>query len=244
MKKLRLSEQEIKIAMTSGYIDRLTVIDTTKVESHGIPWCRREIRRKCQELGITYARAKWKAFWSYFVRTWIKRYPPKIWNVHGISNGIIARTNNPLERFNRELHKSVPGDHPALPAFIHAINKVSVEYASRLAAITSRRSKRKPRETIKLPEPMVFTDDPIVDSDEESIVDSDEELMVDLDEEETKDDDSESGEMADTSFDYSGSEASFGASESVIDQGRVSKVSEDDEPRAKPRAKRARKSRR
>jgi len=60
--------------------------------------------------GIAYVRFKtdegeyasqMDKFWDYFTNTWLLKYNPDTWNVHGCSSDenceIINRTNNPLE---------------------------------------------------------------------------------------------------------------------------------------------------
>ncbi|OQS05280.1 hypothetical protein THRCLA_20664 [Thraustotheca clavata] len=49
------------------------------------------------------------------IKTWL---PPMYWNVSKIDYDIVARTNNPLERFNRTLISKVPTPHPSLSRFI------------------------------------------------------------------------------------------------------------------------------
>ncbi|OWY92442.1 hypothetical protein PHMEG_00038566 [Phytophthora megakarya] len=39
--------------------------------------------------------------------TLIVLFPPEVWNVHGMDLQVVSRTNNPLERFNRELNASI-----------------------------------------------------------------------------------------------------------------------------------------
>ncbi|ETP33336.1 hypothetical protein F442_18123 [Phytophthora nicotianae P10297] len=91
-----IPDAEVRIAMEKGVLDVLTVIDPNLVPRHGIRWVKRTIRAKCAATGIGYTRIKWKQFWGYFRATWLERYNIESWNVHGLDNGLVARTNNPL----------------------------------------------------------------------------------------------------------------------------------------------------
>ncbi|KAG6971717.1 hypothetical protein JG688_00004306 [Phytophthora aleatoria] len=51
-----------------------------------------------------------------------------MWNVHGMDLDIVSRTNNPLERFNRELNAAIPSAHPSLAAFVSTIDGLSQRY--------------------------------------------------------------------------------------------------------------------
>ncbi|KAG4040140.1 hypothetical protein PC123_g24318 [Phytophthora cactorum] len=39
-------------------------------------------------------------------------FPPELWNVRGISRQLVNRTNNPLERYNRELNNELTTQRP------------------------------------------------------------------------------------------------------------------------------------
>ncbi|GMF56169.1 unnamed protein product [Phytophthora fragariaefolia] len=103
MKRYAIPEEECVIAMTRGVLDTLTVINPTHI-ARVIKWVKREIKMQCAEVGLGYSALKYNGFWGYFDRTWIKSYPIEVWNVYGMNNELIARTNNPLGRFNRELN--------------------------------------------------------------------------------------------------------------------------------------------
>ncbi|EGZ25108.1 hypothetical protein PHYSODRAFT_326178 [Phytophthora sojae] len=72
------------------------------------------------------------------------RYYITEWNVFGIANTIVARTNNPLERFNREMNAAFK-PHPKLRHFVSTIAKISTAYAQRQANITRGLRKKKQR---------------------------------------------------------------------------------------------------
>ncbi|KAH9093759.1 hypothetical protein Ae201684P_016381 [Aphanomyces euteiches] len=128
MIKYRIPPGEVKIAMSSGVLDMLNVIEPDKVEKQGIKWVRRKIKESCDEGGLGYSKQKWSRFWKYFVKTWIHLYPPHLWTVHGVRMDAVARTNNPLERFNRELNSSFGTPHPSLPRFVQVIEEISRKY--------------------------------------------------------------------------------------------------------------------
>ncbi|KAF0985319.1 hypothetical protein HZS_6860 [Henneguya salminicola] len=45
-----------------------------------------------------------EAFWNYFPKMWIKRFPPSLWNINDFGVYHLARkTNNCLERYNKGL---------------------------------------------------------------------------------------------------------------------------------------------
>jgi len=55
---------------------------------------------------------EWNSFFTYFENTWIKSYPPDLWNVQMLKNSLneshlICRTNNALERYNRKLNENL-----------------------------------------------------------------------------------------------------------------------------------------
>ncbi|POM65201.1 Hypothetical protein PHPALM_19123 [Phytophthora palmivora] len=148
MKRCAIPEDECLIGMTQGVLDTVTVIEHEQVER-----------------ALTYSVEKWKQFWSYFERTWLKQYSIEVWNVYGLDNELVARTNNPLERFNRELNSRFPTPHPSMTTFVTVIKTISQEYVRRVADVPRGRVRRVPRETIRLPE--AFDIPPDIESDVE-----------------------------------------------------------------------------
>ncbi|KAF4045865.1 hypothetical protein GN244_ATG01695 [Phytophthora infestans] len=133
--KERLTEDEILIAVEPGVLDILTVIDPELVDPKGIGWVKQEIKRKCADQGCVYSAQEWRRFWLYFRKTWLERYFITEWNVFGIMNSVVTRTNNPLERFNREM-KAALKPHPNLRQFVSTIGRMSSAYARKQASIT------------------------------------------------------------------------------------------------------------
>eukprot|EP00644_Phytophthora_capsici_P017844 jgi/Phyca11/126353/e_gw1.62.117.1 len=85
---------------------------------------------KCAAAGISYSTDKWRSFWVYFVKVWIIKYKAASWNVHGLDRTSVSRTNNPLERFNRELNEMFSNPHPMLPTFVGKIESLAVNMNS------------------------------------------------------------------------------------------------------------------
>ncbi|GMF45804.1 unnamed protein product [Phytophthora fragariaefolia] len=84
-----------------------------------------------------------------FKRTWIDGYSMELWNVYGLDNELVARTNNPLERFNHILNTRFPTPHPSVAAFVAVFKQFSAVCSA--AGYPRGRSKRVPRGTIELP---------------------------------------------------------------------------------------------
>ncbi|POM80318.1 Hypothetical protein PHPALM_1860 [Phytophthora palmivora] len=140
-KRHNIPEDEVGIAMTKGVLDMLTAIDPELVPDKGIKWVKREIRMRCAATGISYPHPKWKAFWSYFRATWLEHYNSKEWNLYGVQNKLVARTNNLLERFHRELNRAF-SPHPSIVTFVSTIRQISQDYVAKLADIATGRRNR------------------------------------------------------------------------------------------------------
>jgi hypothetical protein len=125
MGKLYIPTQEICIAMSKGVLDMLTIVDPVKIRLQGIAWVSAKIKARCGEESIGYSSTKWDSFWKYLRKTWLVLLPPKLWNVYGIKRDLVARTNNPLERFNRELNSAFSTPRPSVPKFVQTIEEMS-----------------------------------------------------------------------------------------------------------------------
>ncbi|EGZ26058.1 hypothetical protein PHYSODRAFT_372994, partial [Phytophthora sojae] len=112
MLKLGIAEREIYISMEEGAMDELTTIRQFEIVRSGILNVQCTIREECQDQGIAYSTEAWAKFWKYFVHTWIKKYKPEDWNVYGVQEDIVNRTNNPLESYNRTLNRAMGDPHP------------------------------------------------------------------------------------------------------------------------------------
>jgi hypothetical protein len=208
MAKLRISKPEIKIAMEKGVLDMLTVSEHSTIAKNGVAWVRARIRERCGEEGIKFSAKPWRAFWVYFHKTWITLLPPTVWNVHGINRSIVARTNNPLERFNRELNAAFGTPHPSSVRFVQTIEGVSRRYV-RLKEDIARGIAAPPRRDSHpdIPVPVVFPDVQDDQSENDEEVDDDEgdagdDTLVNAS------DSSDSGPMEpDFGYDFMGDEA-------------------------------------
>ncbi|POM59936.1 hypothetical protein PHPALM_31268 [Phytophthora palmivora] len=181
MKRFQFSQKECSKAMTHGVLDMLTVLEYSLIE-RGIKWMKREIRQRCDGVGMEYLKAMWRGFWGYFQRTWpddtrrfhrprhMEQYDVSVWNMSGLNIELVARTNNPLERFNRVLNSCFPKPRPSMATFVSVIKTFSAEYVQRLTDVPRGRSRRPPRERIQLPVPVDLPDDIVDDSDNEAAV--------------------------------------------------------------------------
>ncbi|KAF1318332.1 hypothetical protein FI667_g14058, partial [Globisporangium splendens] len=145
--------------MEPGIPDMLTVVEQEKIPKQGVAWVKCKVRERCNEVGIKYSRKKWKLFWAYFQRAWIKSLSPEVWNVRDVRNDLLSRTNNPLERFNRELNVAFTAPHPSLPRFVQTIEELSRRFvrlrddiASGRADAPKRSSRFELPQTVVLPE--------------------------------------------------------------------------------------------
>ncbi|ETL32595.1 hypothetical protein L916_14847 [Phytophthora nicotianae] len=124
MVDLRIPEDQIKDALSSGKLDTLTRIPVDEIRKKvGIRYV-----RSC--IDESRAKGMWNDFWRYFVKTWMERYDATKWNVQEMVRyevDIINRTNNPLEKNNRDFASRL-GTHPSLLAFIEGTKKEAERY--------------------------------------------------------------------------------------------------------------------
>ncbi|EGZ27673.1 hypothetical protein PHYSODRAFT_402590, partial [Phytophthora sojae] len=78
-------------------------------------------------------------------------FPVDVWNVYGMDLGVVSRTNNPMERFNRELNAGIAAPHPSIPAFVSTIDTLSRRYVQLLGDISNRRAVAPAHGEIELP---------------------------------------------------------------------------------------------
>ncbi|KAK1930487.1 hypothetical protein P3T76_014158 [Phytophthora citrophthora] len=141
MQKLYIPTEEISVAMRRHMLDILTVLPHDQIDPQGIEHVVALIKEALAEKESTYSEAKWTQFWDYFRRTWIVQIPPHLWNVRGIDKRIVNRTNNPLERYNRELNGSFSTPRPNLANFVGVIEKHSHYYVTLLEDIARGRAR-------------------------------------------------------------------------------------------------------
>jgi len=114
MKKLSIPDEETSIAMKKGALDVLTIIPPGEIEGKGLSYVKSLLPKT----------EKWDRFFAYFNKTWLTRYEVSTWNIYGLV-GVQNRTNNPLERLNREINDAFPTAHPNLMNFVDTIKKQS-----------------------------------------------------------------------------------------------------------------------
>ncbi|OWZ05684.1 hypothetical protein PHMEG_00022178 [Phytophthora megakarya] len=113
MLKLKITDLEVELAMREGCIDRLTIVRRMDVPLQGV----HDVRFLIKD--------NWKKFWKYFKKIWIHKFKPEWWNINGIREDIVNRTNKPLERYNRTLNSAFSGAHPDIIRFISVIEEQS-----------------------------------------------------------------------------------------------------------------------
>jgi hypothetical protein len=134
MRRLTISEPATRVATERGMLGTLTVIPPDEVATTGIARVKTQTTARCRTLRVPYVRSNWRSFWTYVRHTWIDSFPPDVWNEHGMSNRIVARTNNTLERFNRELNVAFATAHPNMATFVSTIEELSRRYVTALEA--------------------------------------------------------------------------------------------------------------
>ncbi|KAG3068299.1 hypothetical protein PI125_g23447 [Phytophthora idaei] len=141
MQKLCIPTEEISAAMARGMLDVLTVLPHDQIDPLGTEYVIERIQSSLAERDIPYSGGGWEVFWTYFRRIWIKIIPPRLWNVRGINRQIVNRTNNPLERYNRELNSAFPSPRPNLATFIGVLERHAHHYNTLLDNITRGRAR-------------------------------------------------------------------------------------------------------
>ena len=133
----------------NGLINILTVIPVDEIETKGIEYIKSKFNP-----GI-YGK-HFDNFWIYFKKTWLGLYDPSTWNINAIlasenvNDILINRTNNPLERFNRELNQNFPVSHPSMAQFVDTIKKISKEKLKLYNAVAKGKAKPPAHEAVKI----------------------------------------------------------------------------------------------
>ena len=81
-------------------------------------------------------------YWDYFESQWCRHSDPNIWNVSALVGKmddrnkqlLVNRTDNPLERHNRDMKMDFPSAHPSLMDFVYAIRDKSNGYVADIEA--------------------------------------------------------------------------------------------------------------
>ncbi|OWZ00963.1 hypothetical protein PHMEG_00027739, partial [Phytophthora megakarya] len=107
----------------------------------GIDHVSNRLKAALEERNLTYSQDKWKSFWEYFKPTWLDRFPPTLWNVRGVNRQIVNRTNNPLERYNRELNNEFATRRPNVQTFVSVIEQHAHCYGTLLQDVARGRAR-------------------------------------------------------------------------------------------------------
>lgn len=135
-----------------GLVNTLTVIPIADILPYGIPWLRSQIEEASQQ-------DQHNAFWVYFKNEWMRDNAsgPRNWNVNDFLtdpskvNDLINRTNNALERLNREFKAKFEGTmKPTMLRFIEVIKNLSNYYVQEIEYI-KRGARRAPRHEPNVP---------------------------------------------------------------------------------------------
>jgi len=146
--ELRLPEDIVHFMIgDEGCLEILTMMPVEEIETKGIPFCQSLIAAylETREDDVSYTR-QMAAYWTYFVKTWLKLYDPDMWNISKVLDDpdiidfLVNRTNNPIERFNRAMNDKFPKAHPSMVEFVQAIKEESVRYVNLLRWIKAGRA--------------------------------------------------------------------------------------------------------
>ncbi|KAI9992165.1 hypothetical protein PInf_017550 [Phytophthora infestans] len=125
MEELKIPDEAINIAMEKGVPDMLVSIPPDRVVSAGIA---SRLNTSVLQLDFLTHRIHGTRYGSTSKRVWISQFSPAVWNMHGLNNSIIVRTNSPLDHFQRELESSFtapdPGETSTLPDAVEVYSGV------------------------------------------------------------------------------------------------------------------------
>lgn len=120
-------------------MELLTVIPVSEIENKGIPFMRSTFNEKQED------REKFNAFWTYFTKNWLIRYPPEDWNVCGKDDKkkaiMVNRTNNSLERYNGTLQGRFKQSHPGVEYFVREMRQLSMLQVDTYSHLSNNREK-------------------------------------------------------------------------------------------------------
>ena len=134
MISLHIEGDRVECVMQKDWIDILTIIRREEIKSKGIPYVRSLIEDEGNDLSLAEL-GKWSTFWAYFDRQWMSPEMVNIWNIHDGDEDEREkkkRTNNALERYNREMNAMFPTPHPGILLFVSIIEKEARTQVSRL----------------------------------------------------------------------------------------------------------------
>ena len=132
-----------------GLINILTVVDEVEVPK-AIAYIRAHFNER------TYVQ-QFSAFWRYFEQTWCKKYLISDWNISAIlklpnvDEIVVNKTNNGLERLNRELNHLFPNPHPNMVEFVQTIRSLSQKKWEQHDRIAKKKERAPEREPVVIP---------------------------------------------------------------------------------------------
>ena len=71
-------------------------------------------------------------FWRYFEATWMTKYPVEMWSYWNSRSGMVSRTNNALERYNRTLGEMCVHAHPSTVNLVQIIRDQFALYSAKM----------------------------------------------------------------------------------------------------------------
>eukprot|EP01035_Chromulina_nebulosa_P016323 gene16323-21638_t len=132
-----------------GLINILTVVEEVDIRK-AIAYIRAHFDER---IYVTH----FDAFWRYFMQTWCKKYEISDWNISEIlkkpdsQDFIVNKTNNGLERLNRELNGLFPNPHPNMVEFVQTIRSLSLKKWDQHYRISKKLEKPPVREPVVFP---------------------------------------------------------------------------------------------
>jgi hypothetical protein len=135
-----------------GLFNLLTVIPINEIETKGKIYVIFKYTLLTALSGIPYIQynfdvkeytENFNLFWIYFTKTWLGTYSPESWNINRFihydkkgelipNEDLINRTNNALERCNRELHAAFNDHgHKSMNIFVETLKKFTVSYVEK-----------------------------------------------------------------------------------------------------------------
>ena len=141
LKELHFSKDIISKFMV--LVSLLTIIPIEEIATKGISYVRSKTAENIEE------KVQWETFWTYFRKTWLRKYNPRLWNVSYLIDHedrdrfLINRTNNPLERYNRRIAEKFREDgcrgKPTMDRFISVLKGESSYYLQLIDDIKMRK---------------------------------------------------------------------------------------------------------
>uniref|UniRef100_K3WNU4 MULE transposase domain-containing protein n=1 Tax=Globisporangium ultimum (strain ATCC 200006 / CBS 805.95 / DAOM BR144) TaxID=431595 RepID=K3WNU4_GLOUD len=123
-------------------LSALTMIPVSEIKEKGI--------RYCQFIVVeSGSKGKWDGFWRFFRKMRMEQYDTSLWNVNAMmesSVDIVNRTDNPLEKYNRDFSDKFTSHYPHLLTFVEVAKAEAIRYVSFLEDI-KRDQQRPPQHT-------------------------------------------------------------------------------------------------